>query len=355
MKDRLISARTSLSLATKSGRICIIRTRKKTPTIVYCTIGARSETIGEKLKKNGFTNVYNLYGGIFEWKNADFKVLNKKLSKQGKNEFELETLRLNEEIDILNYQNRLEEWETHLDNKKTEISKIKLSNGSSLYPFESKINGPKEEIGFLESQCCIITENAGQGKTNFICDFAKRFLLGNEIPSIFLTGYEVIPNDIRKTILVKLFPNSQSVEFDSLIETINQLCSEIGKPFVIIIDGINENLNTSIFAESLESFIQSMSKYSFVKTIVTCRQDYYSENFENLSNSSFANDITTISSLGFRGDNELTEKYFYGYIEHFDINFKQISGEVYEQLMNNFLQTIGGYQYHHHFLKQFEG
>lgn len=39
--------------------------------VVYCSIGVRSENIGEKLQKMGYTNVYNLYGGIFEWKNQD--------------------------------------------------------------------------------------------------------------------------------------------------------------------------------------------------------------------------------------------------------------------------------------------
>ena len=37
--------------------------------IVYCSVGIRSETIGIKLKKLGYKNVFNLYGGIFEWKN----------------------------------------------------------------------------------------------------------------------------------------------------------------------------------------------------------------------------------------------------------------------------------------------
>ncbi len=43
--------------------------------VVYCSLGIRSETIGEKLKKAGYTNVFNLYGGIFEWKNKGFPVL----------------------------------------------------------------------------------------------------------------------------------------------------------------------------------------------------------------------------------------------------------------------------------------
>ncbi len=45
---------------------------KSLKTIVYCTIGARSESIGEKLKKNGFNKVYNLYGGMIYWKNQGY-------------------------------------------------------------------------------------------------------------------------------------------------------------------------------------------------------------------------------------------------------------------------------------------
>ena len=42
---------------------------KDTPIVVYCSLGIRSEQVGEKLQKAGFTNVKNLYGGIFEWMN----------------------------------------------------------------------------------------------------------------------------------------------------------------------------------------------------------------------------------------------------------------------------------------------
>ena len=56
-------------------------TDKDTPIVVYCSLGIRSEQISEKLKKAGFTHVENLYGGIFEWKNKNYPVVN----NQGKN------------------------------------------------------------------------------------------------------------------------------------------------------------------------------------------------------------------------------------------------------------------------------
>ena len=52
-------------------------TDKSSIIVVYCSLGVRSEDIAEQLKKAGYTDVYNLYGGIFEWKNNDFIVYNK--------------------------------------------------------------------------------------------------------------------------------------------------------------------------------------------------------------------------------------------------------------------------------------
>jgi len=42
--------------------------------VVYCSVGIRSEDIAKQIEKAGYTNVFNLYGGIFEWKNNNFKV-----------------------------------------------------------------------------------------------------------------------------------------------------------------------------------------------------------------------------------------------------------------------------------------
>lgn len=42
--------------------------------VVYCSVGYRSGKIGYKLKEAGFTKVYNLYGGLFDWTNNGFPI-----------------------------------------------------------------------------------------------------------------------------------------------------------------------------------------------------------------------------------------------------------------------------------------
>jgi rhodanese-related sulfurtransferase len=52
--------------------------RKNQKIVVYCSVGYRSEKISEKLKEAGFTDVSNLYGGIFEWVNQGNPVVDER-------------------------------------------------------------------------------------------------------------------------------------------------------------------------------------------------------------------------------------------------------------------------------------
>lgn len=55
----------------------LAETPKDQPIVLYCSVGYRSEKLGGKLKKRGFTNVTNLYGSIFEWANEDLPLVDK--------------------------------------------------------------------------------------------------------------------------------------------------------------------------------------------------------------------------------------------------------------------------------------
>lgn len=48
---------------------------KEAPIVLYCSVGYRSEKIGNRLREQGYSKVYNLYGSIFEWVNAGYPLV----------------------------------------------------------------------------------------------------------------------------------------------------------------------------------------------------------------------------------------------------------------------------------------
>ena len=52
--------------------------------VVYCTVGVRSEIVGARLKKMGYSNVYNLMGSIIEWANQGNDILDSNGNKTDK-------------------------------------------------------------------------------------------------------------------------------------------------------------------------------------------------------------------------------------------------------------------------------
>jgi rhodanese-related sulfurtransferase len=45
------------------------------PVVVYCSVGYRSEKVAGRLRAAGFTDVANLYGGLFEWVNRGHPIV----------------------------------------------------------------------------------------------------------------------------------------------------------------------------------------------------------------------------------------------------------------------------------------
>jgi rhodanese-related sulfurtransferase len=55
-------------------RIAEIEKYKDKPVVVYCKTGTRSSVACNALTKNGFSNVYNLTGGIMSWQEAHMPI-----------------------------------------------------------------------------------------------------------------------------------------------------------------------------------------------------------------------------------------------------------------------------------------
>jgi len=48
---------------------------KNRPILVYCAVGSRSSQVVGYMARNGFPEVYNLYGGIYAWGKKGLPVL----------------------------------------------------------------------------------------------------------------------------------------------------------------------------------------------------------------------------------------------------------------------------------------
>ncbi|PKB17015.1 hypothetical protein [Flavobacterium sp. 5] len=270
----------------------------------------------------------------------DFRYLNLILEKKSEPPFSLEIehfLKEKENLEInnsLDFFNRLHQ---HLESKKDFIGNhLRLGNIRS--QFESKIRDLVDDLIYFKSKVILIIEMAGQGKTNFLCDFVENFLLKKNVLTVFLTGIEIKSDDIRQSIIKRIFPDDDNITFLDILDVAEEICKEKNEYFVIIIDGINENYNTKIFSTSLELFISDMQKYEFVKIVLSCRSEYYKDNFINLENSKFSNTLTIIDSLMERNlDGKILDKFFNNYIDHFNINYQHINKGVKGQLLSNFL------------------
>ena len=60
-----------IPLAQVAARMTDFESKKNSPILVYCRSGSRSGHACNTLSKNGFTEVYNLGGGIMSWESEN--------------------------------------------------------------------------------------------------------------------------------------------------------------------------------------------------------------------------------------------------------------------------------------------
>lgn len=90
--------------------------------------------------------------------------------------------------------------------------------------FSSKLRCRKADVEFINKRLCILTANAGQGKTNFICDFAANVLGKRNIPSLYVNGYEVDASNIENSISHAVYPTN-TYTFGEILEAIKEYCT----------------------------------------------------------------------------------------------------------------------------------
>lgn len=270
----------------------------------------------------------------------DFRYLNIFFAKENHSLFNFDLTQLkpkNGELTISNSNDLFSKWYEYLIVKQQEVIDIKISSNEKS-KFEYKFRDRIDDLKFLLAKVALITESAGQGKTNFLCDFTENFLLKRKIPTVFLTGAEINANDLRQSIIQRVFPDSPNYTFQEFLNILKEICYEGNKFFVLVIDGINENYNSQLLSQNLETFLSEILEYDFIKVVISCRTEYYEQNFSNFEKATFTKTMKKITSLiSRRTDDDIKKKLFHIYFSHFKIEYNGISQEAREQLVENFL------------------
>lgn len=280
----------------------------------------------------------------------EFIELNRKFNVLRLNKFTINiNSNLKDNINLFNLREKSREIKVFLESKVSELEQI-ISNLNPddfdynekdyIYDIKSSMNAKNiinnwiDLVDMLNYKCILITEHAGQGKTNFICDLTKNVLIKKSIDTLYINAidlsYDSIELSIERIILERLGYN-----FNSFISKIEDIAKEKNKPFVIVIDGLNENSDIDKFRQNLELFIKKIRDYEFVRLVMTCRIELFEERFNNLKK--YYNDyIKNVDTLRKVSD-VFEERIYNGYLEHFSITETQINELAKYRLLQNTL------------------
>lgn len=166
-----------------------------------------------------------------------------------------------------------------------------LKNQTINRRFEWFIDEFEEKFNLLNKQLIFLTEKAGQGKTNLICDFVDKVMIKKNLLGVMFTGNEfnsLNKQQIEDVILKDIYGfQNTHITFDEFLEDIKYICNKNNTVFTIIIDGLNENSNIEHFSQELYKFVEKILAKKFIRLIFTCRSEYFEERFKIFKEPSF--------------------------------------------------------------------
>ncbi len=262
----------------------------------------------------------------------NFEHLNRQLSNEKKESFEFDVTNFSiaENVDFESFYRQANNLLTYLKGKHDELS----HNGNKGWAHSHKIDRQATNIEYISKQLCIITANAGQGKTNFLCDFANNVLIRRNIPTLYINGYEIEASSIERSLVHAVYPVN-TYSFAEIISGIKSYCINSKKPFVLIIDGLNENDSPQLLSTNLCNLIRELIKYKFIKIILTCRTEYYAERFTDIDKL-FPEQTIRIDHIHAHLNKAQKERLLNNYLSYFEIQ-AGLSEEIKTELTNNLL------------------
>lgn len=212
------------------------------------------------------------------------------------------------------------------------------------YGLHFPLDDISKKISTINMKASIIMADAGQGKTNFLCDFINTFLGSHNIPVLAFDASVILENNILTSfeeMRISLFGSDSNLFFQSL----KDMWRYRKKQFIIIIDGINEIKDPSNFETSIYNLIERFRLFPYVRIIMSSRNELFAERFPKLSVDSDVYKFNLNSN--FFSHEIVKNRLFDGYMEFFNIDINHLNPMVKQQLVDDklllriFSETFG--------------
>lgn len=197
----------------------------------------------------------------------------------------------------------------------------------------------RDEFESSSKRVLLITGAAGQGKTNLLCDFYDNFLVKHGIPCAFLSGREIGlkgGEDLAEVLRRHLF-GTKAASLEDGIALLSAEALKLNKPFVLLIDGLNEHRNIGTFSHQLEYVVDSLLVYPGVRFLFSCRSEFFRDRFSNLMDGPLKPYVMLCEAAETRLDDEERGELVPLYFDYFEVDGGKIASDVAESLEKDLL------------------
>lgn len=179
----------------------------------------------------------------------------------------------------------------------------------------------REETRFFQYKIIMITNDAGQGKTNFLCDFTRNFLLKKGFFVLFYNAYdfrEPFMNLIKRELTL-----DENFSWKYARQVLTDKWEKEHKSLFVIIDGLNENTALNDFGGYVVDFLEEAKKLPFMKVVLSTRNELLEERFGQLNSENFGSEFYQMDMQYQLW--EFKKRIFDGYLKYFDIDIMENS------------------------------
>lgn len=192
-----------------------------------------------------------------------------------------------------------------------------------------------ENLEYASKKYLLLTKDAGQGKTNFLCDFTSNFLIRKGYLVLYYNAYQF--NQSPMLYIHKQLTMNGQYSMEYVHKILLREWERTKRPVMIIIDGLNENTFIENFGQCMRDFLEECQQYPYIKVIMSTRNELFQERFGVIEEGSYQESYKKMDM--WRTGDDFKNRIFRGYMQYFDISIRPnaLSQRAYDLLTDDVL------------------